>query len=72
MENVDIGRFSRIKKAIVADGARIPAGTEIGLDPKADRRRVHVPPRGITVVTREDFPDSPKPAPPKKKIREAR
>ena len=55
MENVDIGRFSKIKKAIIADGARIPAGTEIGYNPREDRRRFHVTPRGIAVVTREDF-----------------
>ena len=55
MENVDIGRFSKIKKAIIADGARIPAGTEIGYNPREYRRRFHVTPRGIAVVTREDF-----------------
>ncbi|MDR1045694.1 MAG: glucose-1-phosphate adenylyltransferase [Candidatus Adiutrix sp.] len=55
MENVDVGRFCKIKKAIVADGARIPAGTEIGYNPREDRRRFHVTPRGISVVTRDDF-----------------
>ena len=55
MENVDVGRFCKIKKAIVADGTRIPAGTEIGYNPKEDRKRFHVTPRGITVVTKEDF-----------------
>jgi len=65
MENVDIGRYCKLKKTIIADGARIPAGTEIGLNPKADRQRFHVTPRGITVVTRDDFPDPQKPpAPP--------
>jgi glucose-1-phosphate adenylyltransferase len=66
MENVDIGRFSKIKKAIIADGTRIPAGTEIGLNPKADRQRFHVTSRGITVVTRDNFTDLPKPAQKKK------
>lgn len=55
MENVDIGRFCKIKKAIIADGTRIPANTEIGYNPKEDRKRFHVTPRGITVVTKEDF-----------------
>ncbi len=64
MENVDIGRFCKIKKAIIADGARIPAGTEIGYNPKEDRQRFHVTPRGIAVVTKEDFPDSPAPSAP--------
>ncbi|KXS55709.1 MAG: glucose-1-phosphate adenylyltransferase [Candidatus Adiutrix intracellularis] len=57
MENVDIGRYCKIKKAIIANGTRIPAGTKIGYDPKNDRQRSHVTPRGITVVTRNDFPN---------------
>ncbi len=55
MENVDIGRYCKIKKAIISDGTRIPARTEIGYDPKADRKRFAVTPRGITVVKKEDF-----------------
>lgn len=55
MENVDVGRYCKIKKAIIADGTRIPAGTEIGINPKEDRQRFHVTPRGITVVTSDDF-----------------
>ena len=54
MENVVIGRHSRIKKAIIAEGVRIPPYTEIGYDPKKDRERFKVTPRGITVVTGED------------------
>ncbi len=57
MENVDIGRFCKIKKAIIADGCRIPAGTEIGYNPKEDATRFHVTPRGITVVTPADIGD---------------
>ncbi len=69
MENVDVGRYSKIKKAIIADGVRIPAGTCIGYDPKEDRRRFHVTARGITVVTRDDFPaeDEENPEPRKNK-----
>jgi glucose-1-phosphate adenylyltransferase len=55
MENVDIGRFCKIKKAIVSDGARIPARTVIGYNPKEDRARYSVTPRGIVVVTEADF-----------------
>ncbi|MBK5100790.1 MAG: hypothetical protein JJE15_07340, partial [Desulfobacteraceae bacterium] len=55
MENVVVGRNARIKKAIIAEGARIPPGTEIGYNPRKDRKRFHVTPRGITVVKREDF-----------------
>ena len=56
MENVVIGRHARIKKAIIDEGVRIPAGFEIGHQPKKDRKRFAVTPRGITVVSREDFP----------------
>lgn len=55
MENVTIGRNARIRKAIVGDGVRIPANTEIGFDPLRDMDRFTVTPRGITVVTKEDF-----------------
>ncbi|MDR1049824.1 MAG: glucose-1-phosphate adenylyltransferase [Deltaproteobacteria bacterium] len=55
MENVDVGRFCQIKKAIVSDNVRIPARTTIGFDPKEDKRRFHVTPRGIVVVTKDDF-----------------
>jgi glucose-1-phosphate adenylyltransferase len=55
MENVVIGRHARIKKAIIDEGVRIPPYTEIGYDPKKDRERFKVTPRGITVVTGEDF-----------------
>jgi glucose-1-phosphate adenylyltransferase len=55
MENVDIGRFSKIKKTIISDGAKIPARTTIGYDPREDKRRFAVTPRGIVVVTKDDF-----------------
>ncbi|MDR2350207.1 MAG: glucose-1-phosphate adenylyltransferase [Deltaproteobacteria bacterium] len=55
MENVDIGRFSTIKKAIVSEGTKIPSNTEIGIDPAKDRKKYKVTPRGIVVVTKNDF-----------------
>ncbi len=55
MENVVIGRYAKIKKAIISDGVRIPHHMEIGFDPKKDRKRFTVTPRGITVVTKEDI-----------------
>jgi len=57
MENVVIGRYAKIKKAIIAEGVHIPPYTEIGYHPQADRQRFTVTPRGITVVTEEDFPN---------------
>ena len=56
MENVVVGRKSKVKKAIISEGVRIPPETMIGFDPKKDRKRFQVTPRGITVVTREDLP----------------
>jgi glucose-1-phosphate adenylyltransferase len=58
MENVLIGRYARIKKAIITEGVHIPHHTEIGYNPRKDRKRFTVTPRGITVVTPEDFTDS--------------
>ena len=55
MENVVVGRHARIKKAIITEGVRIPSNTEIGYNPRKDRKRFTVTPRGITVVTHEDF-----------------
>lgn len=71
MENVDVGRFCKIKKAIISDGTRIPAGTEIGYNPKEDRKRFHVTARGIAVVTREDLEKDYEVETPPKKIKKS-
>ncbi len=55
MDDVIIGRRSRIKKAIIDKQNYIPADTAIGLDPKADRQRFKVTERGITVVPKGYF-----------------
>jgi len=55
MENVIIGRHCRIKKTIITEGTQIPHHTEIGYNPRKDQKRFTVTPRGITVVTKEDF-----------------
>ena len=55
MENVNIGRHCKIKKAIISEGVKIPPYTEIGVKPQKDRKRFTVTPRGITVVTKENF-----------------
>ncbi len=56
MENVVVGRHAKIKKAIIGEGTRIPMHTQIGYHPGKDRKRFTVTPRGITVVTKDDFP----------------
>ena len=50
MENVDIGRHCRIKRAIIDKDVTIPPGTEIGYDLDEDRTRFHVTPSGIVVI----------------------
>ena len=50
MENVDIGRHCRIRRAIIDKDVVIPPNTEIGHDAAADRERFHVTPSGIVVI----------------------
>jgi glucose-1-phosphate adenylyltransferase len=50
MENVDIGRHCRIRKAIIDKDVKLPPGTEIGYDLEEDRKRFHVTPSGIVVI----------------------
>ena len=52
LPNVQIGRSCTLKKCIIDKNCVIPEGTEIGLDIAADRKRFHVTPSGITLVTR--------------------
>lgn len=55
MDNVEIGRHCRIKKAIIDKHNVIPPHTEIGINPLADRERFTVTPRGIVVVPKGYF-----------------
>lgn len=50
LENVDIGRRCRIRRAIIDKDVKIPADSEIGYDIAADRERYHVTPSGIVVI----------------------
>ena len=50
MENVDIGRHCRIRRAIIDKDVVIPPGTEIGYDLDQDRKRFHVTPTDIVVI----------------------
>lgn len=52
MENVDIGRNCRIKRAIIDKDVTIAPGTEIGYDPAEDRKHYHVTPSGIVVIAK--------------------
>ncbi|MFY9531210.1 MAG: glucose-1-phosphate adenylyltransferase [Candidatus Acidiferrales bacterium] len=52
--HVNIGRRSRIRRAIIDRHVNLPEGTVIGYDLAADRSRYHVTENGITVVVREE------------------
>lgn len=55
MDDVEVGRYSRIKKAIIDKHNAIPPYTQIGMDPQEDRKKFHVTPRGIVVVPKAYF-----------------
>jgi glucose-1-phosphate adenylyltransferase len=54
--HVNIGRHCRIRRAIIDRDVHIPDGTVIGYDPDEDRKKYHVTPSGLTVVTRDVSP----------------
>jgi glucose-1-phosphate adenylyltransferase len=51
LPNVQIGRHCVLRKCIVDKNCVIPAGSHIGLDHEHDRKRFHVTPSGITLIT---------------------
>jgi glucose-1-phosphate adenylyltransferase len=51
MPDVHIGKRCIIRGAILDEHCEIPDDTQIGVDPKADRERFEVTPRGIVLVT---------------------
>jgi glucose-1-phosphate adenylyltransferase len=53
LPNVDVNRYCDIRNAVVDKGCRIPAGTQIGVDPEQDAKRFHVSPGGVVLVTPE-------------------
>jgi len=53
--HVVVGRYCRIKKAIIDKENIIPQGLEIGYNPEEDLKRFTVTPRGIVVVPKGYF-----------------
>jgi glucose-1-phosphate adenylyltransferase len=52
LDNVNVGRHSRIRHAIINQGVQLPENSEIGFDLNADRRAGHVvTDSGIVVVS---------------------
>jgi glucose-1-phosphate adenylyltransferase len=52
--HVNVGRRSRIRKAIIDRHVDLPEGTVIGYDLEADRARYHVTESGVVVVVRPE------------------
>ena len=52
--HVNVGRHSRIRRAIIDRHVTLPERTEIGFDMEADKRRFHVTDSGIVVVVRQE------------------
>ncbi len=50
LDNCDIGRHAKIRRAILDKNVRIPEGTTIGYDLEQDRKLHHVTESGIVVV----------------------
>lgn len=54
LPNVEVGRYAKIRRAILDKHCRVPPGTEIGFDPEADAKRFYrCPHSGVVVVTPE-------------------
>jgi glucose-1-phosphate adenylyltransferase len=52
--HVDVGRHSRIRRAIIDRNIHLPEGTVIGYDLEEDRKKYHVSDDGIVVVVPEE------------------
>ena len=51
LPNVIVGRNVTLKRVIVDKSCRIPDGLEVGVDQDEDRKRFHVSPNGVTLIT---------------------
>lgn len=50
MEDVDVGRYAKLRRVIVDKGVKIPPRTQIGYDPEEDAKRFTITEGGIVVV----------------------
>ena len=58
-EGVDVGRHSRVRKAIVDKDVRIPQNTTIGYDLEQDRKRGFlVTEQGVVVIAKDEVPET--------------
>jgi glucose-1-phosphate adenylyltransferase len=54
LSHVNIGRYSRIRNAIIDRDVHLPEHTVIGFNPEEDRKRYHVSENGIVVVVKQE------------------
>ncbi len=50
MEDVDVGRYAKLRRVIVDKGVKIPPRTQIGYDPEEDAKRFTITESGVVVV----------------------
>jgi glucose-1-phosphate adenylyltransferase len=56
---VDVGRHSRIRRAIIDKDVKIPPGTTIGFDLENDRRRgFTITEQGVVVIAKAELPET--------------
>jgi glucose-1-phosphate adenylyltransferase len=53
LPGVSVGRNSRLTRAVIDRGVRIPEGTVVGEDPLEDARRFERTAKGVTLITQE-------------------
>jgi glucose-1-phosphate adenylyltransferase len=56
MDNCDIGRHAKVRRAILDKHVKVPEDAIIGYDPEADRARYFVTDNGIVVLSGERSP----------------
>jgi glucose-1-phosphate adenylyltransferase len=54
-EGANIGRYAKIRRAIIDEDVMIPEGMEIGYDIEEDREHFHVSEGGVVVVTKNNL-----------------
>ena len=53
LPNVDVCRGVTLKRVIVDKNCKVPDGLVVGINPEEDRKRFHVTPNGVTLITPE-------------------